>query len=133
MTTDLQVKAWAAEAKRAFYFLEASGYQALTPRLDVTWGALTYLGAKLGVRVEFETDCCFMYVALFRPDRPEHDNSKYLQACLRRLDLPAELLQQVLALRGDFANLTRMVALFANSLRLNLSILESRVDSLFPL
>lgn len=86
----------------------------------------------LGVRLEVETDDFTMYLALFRPGHADHENSEYLQTCLNRLGLSLSGLQQMPQLRGEFANLGLMLALYSNSLQSNIGSLEKSVGELFP-
>jgi hypothetical protein len=130
-TTDEQVRQWAKEVERSFRFLETRGYTRQAPALSVAWGSVTFLGRKLGVRLEVEIDGFFMFVALVRVGQPEYDATSYLQECLEILGLPTEE-KELLSLRGDFSNCNRMLEILADSLAANLESIENSVDQLFP-
>jgi len=99
--------------------------------LSAVWGSVTFLGPKVGVRLMVETDGFFVFVALFRAGHPEYDASLYLQECLETLGLPTEE-KELLSLRGDFSNSSRMLEILADVLERNLELIETSVDQLFP-
>lgn len=82
-TTEQQVVEWSEMVGGIFRFLESLGYVRQAPQLSVTSGSATYLGPKLGVRLEIEIDRVFIFVALFRMGHPEHQASAYLRSCLK--------------------------------------------------